>query len=129
MAKKIISSGHNVALLRVRNAMIQQAGYEVVTSKESAIILEMIEKQDFAAAVLCNSIPVHLRVHLSREIKKLKPALPLIIIFSEGEEQQLHALADHLVPSIHDAQVLLEAVTKAAGEPDPGLECSYLSAS
>lgn len=123
MAKKIISSGHNVALLRVRNALIQQAGYEVVTSKEGAIVLEMVEKQDFAAAVLCNSIPIQLRVHLAREIKRLKPALPLIIIFSDVEEQQLHALADHLVPSIQgvEQQALLEAISKAAGEPNAGL--------
>jgi DNA-binding response OmpR family regulator len=121
MAKKIISSGHNMALLRVRNAMIEQAGYEVVTSKEGAVVLDLIEKHDFAAAVLCNSIPIYLRVNLAREIKKLKPSLPLIILFSNGEEAQLRASADQLVPSIHGiAQLLLEAITKVAGKPDEG---------
>jgi hypothetical protein len=47
----------NVALLRVRNAIIQQAGYAVLTSKESAMVLEMAAKDHVGAVVLCSSIP------------------------------------------------------------------------
>jgi hypothetical protein len=49
MPKTIISSGLNVALLRVRNAIIQQAGYAVLTSKESAMVLEMAAKDHVGA--------------------------------------------------------------------------------
>ena len=80
MAKTIISSGHNIALLRVRNAIIQEAGYAVLTSKESAMILQMAKANHAAAVVLCSSIPVLLRANLARDLKKVRPNLPLIII-------------------------------------------------
>ena len=119
MAKTIISSGHNIALLRVRNAIIQEAGYAVLTSKESAMILQMAKANHAAAVVLCSSIPMLLRANLARDLKKVRPNLPLIIIYSDGEDEHLHRTADYLVPSIHGiAQPLLEAITKAAGDPE-----------
>jgi DNA-binding NtrC family response regulator len=122
MPKTIISAGLNVGLLRVRNAIIQQAGYAVLTSKESAMVLEMAEKDNARAVVLCNSIPVRLRANLARELKKVRPDLPVIAIYSDGEDEQLRPTADYLVPSIHGiAQPLLEAITKAAGDPEEEL--------
>jgi|1186.fasta_scaffold154787_2 DNA-binding NtrC family response regulator len=119
MAKTIISSGHNVALLRARNALIQQAGYAVVTSKEAAVVLEMVETHDFAAAVLCSSIPIHLRTTLARDLKVLKPDLPLIVIYADGEDDQLRPWANQLVQSSYGiAQPLIEAITAEAGDPD-----------
>jgi CheY-like chemotaxis protein len=119
MLTTIISSGLNAALLRVRNAIIQQAGYAVLTSKESAMVLNMAEKNHVGAVVLCSSIPVQLRVNLARELKKVRSDLPVIAIYSDGEEEHLRAIADYLVPSIHGiAQPLVEAITKAAGEPE-----------
>jgi DNA-binding NtrC family response regulator len=119
MSRTIISSGLNVALLRVRNAIIQQAGYAVLTSKESAMVLEMAGKDHVGAVVLCSSIPVQLRANLARELKKVRADLPVIAIYSDGEDEQLRPIADYLVPSIHGiAQPLVEAIAKAAGEPE-----------
>jgi DNA-binding response OmpR family regulator len=119
MPKTIISSGLNVALLRVRNAIIQHAGYAVLTSKESAMVLEMAAKNHVGAVVLCSSIPVQLRANLARELKKIRPDLPVIAIYAESEDQHLRNIADYLVPSIHGiAQPLVEAIAKAAGEPE-----------
>ena len=124
MAKTIISSGHNVALLRARNALIQQAGYAVVTSKEAAVVLEMVQTHDFAAAVLCNSIPLHLRTTLARDLKTLRPDLPLIVIYTDGEDGQLRPLANQLVPSSYGiAQPLIEAITAEVGDPDERAAC------
>lgn len=118
MPKTIISSGLNVELLRVRNAIIQDAGYAVLTSKESAMVLEMAERNHVSAVVLCNSIPVQLRANLARELKKIRPDLPVIVIYSENEDQHLRDIADYMVLSIHGiAQPLVEAIARAAGEP------------
>jgi len=119
MPKTIISSGLNVALLRVRNAIIQDAGYAVLTSKESAMVLEMAERNHVSAVVLCSSIPVQLRANLARELKKIRPDLPVIVIYSENEDEHLRHIADYMVLSIHGiAQPLVEAIAKAAGEPE-----------
>lgn len=77
MPKKILSTGHNTALLKVRNAVIQAAGYQVVTSKEVDLILDIARKRDFAAVVICSSIPAYQRKNLANELKRIKPGLPL----------------------------------------------------
>jgi len=79
----------------------------------------MAEKDHVGAVVLCSSIPVQIRAHLARELKKVRPNLPVIAIYSDGEAEYLHGVADYLVPSIHGiAQPLVEAIAKAAGEPE-----------
>src|SRR5579859_6429221 len=85
MPKKIVSSGYNTALLRVRNADMEMAGYVVVTSKESSVIVDLLEKQAFDGAVICSSIPLDLRVELARTIKRAQPDLPLIVLYTDGE--------------------------------------------
>ncbi len=118
MKKTILSAGHNMALLRVRNAVIQQAGYAVISSHESAMVLQLLMRADVGAVVLCNSMPAALRLDLARKIKQIKPALPLVILYSDAEQAQFQGLTDHLVPSVHGfAQPLIEALTMAAGEP------------
>jgi hypothetical protein len=66
---------------------------------------------------------VQLRANLARELKKVRPDLPVIAIYSDGEDEHLRAIADYLVPSIHGiAQPLVEAIAKAAGEPEESNE-------
>jgi hypothetical protein len=60
LQKKILSIGHNFDLLRFRNTVIQNAGFHVITTKETALVLEVVRKQDFDAGVICNSFPTHL---------------------------------------------------------------------
>jgi len=118
MKKTILSAGHNIGLLRVRNAVIQQADYAVITTQESAMVLELLKRADLGAVVLCNSMPAALRLDLARKIKQTRPALPLVILHSDAEKAQFQTLTDHLVPSVHGfAQPLIEALTVAAGKP------------
>lgn len=88
----------SIPLLCVRNSIIQQAVYAVLTSKESAMVLEMVEKTASRLWCLCNSIPVQLRANLARELKKVRPDLPVIAIYSDGEDEHLRATVDYLVP-------------------------------
>ncbi|HVH85779.1 MAG TPA: hypothetical protein VM912_03590 [Terriglobales bacterium] len=117
--RTILSAGHNSALLRARNALIQTAGYQVVTTRESGLLLELVRKKHFDAVVLCSSIPAHLRKNMARELKELKPALPLIVLCSAAEQRQFQSLADETVIAEHGvSQPLLQAISRAAGGPD-----------
>jgi DNA-binding NarL/FixJ family response regulator len=117
--KTILSGGHNSALLRSRNALIQSAGYRVVTTRESSLILDLATKQHFDAVVLCSSIPALLRKNLARELKTLKPTLPLVILCSAAEQNEFSNVAAELVLSEHGvSQPLLEAISRVAGEPE-----------
>jgi len=43
---KILSIGHNVARLRIRNTAIKNPGYQVTTTRETAVVLDLARKQD-----------------------------------------------------------------------------------
>jgi DNA-binding response OmpR family regulator len=117
--KTILSGGHNSALLRSRNALIQSAGYQVVTTRESNLILELAKKQHFDAVVLCNSIPALLRKNIVRELKRSRPMLPLVILCSAAEQNEFSNLGAEIVLSEQGvSQPLLEAISKVAGEPE-----------
>ena len=61
LRKRILSIGHNLALLRFRNAVIQDAGYQVTTTKEIGVVMGLAGNLDFVAVVICSSIPASLR--------------------------------------------------------------------
>ncbi len=120
LQKKILSIGHNFDLLRFRNAVIQNAGYQVITTKETALVLQVVSKQNIDAVVICNSVPAHLKENIARELKRLKPNLPLIIICSDHERNRLKNLAEEVViaPRGASQQPLIEAIGRVAGRPD-----------
>ena len=117
--KQILSAGSNAALLRLRNSFIQTAGYHVVTTKESQLVVEIAAQQPFDAVVLCNSMPLRVREELARELKKRIPTVPLVIICEHEEQRSFHELADKVVVAEHGvSQPLMEAIFQVAGDPD-----------
>ena len=122
MQKKILSAGHNFALLRVRNTLLEQAGHHVTTTREIQLIPELIRKDHFSAVVICSSVPMHLREILAQEVKRSKPAVPLVVICAhEKELDHFRRLAEETVlAALGISQALLEAVTRVAGQPVAG---------
>jgi CheY-like chemotaxis protein len=117
--RKILSAGHNAALLRLRNNIIETAGYHVVTTKESKVLLQLAEAEQFDAVVLCSSIPVHLQQVIVREIKQRKPDLPVVVICPRPEQERFQRLADATIPAEFGiSQPLVEAIAHCAGGID-----------
>jgi DNA-binding response OmpR family regulator len=118
LQKKILSAGHNVNRLRLRNIVIQNAGYQVVTTKETRLILELAARQEFDAIVICSSIVAFLREQIARDLKRLKPSVPLIIICDhdceKDEEKRLRRVADEVViaPPTESQQGVLDAIER-----------------
>jgi len=117
MRRRILSFGHNSTLLRLRNAVIQSAGHEVITTKETTLVLELARKQDFDAVVICNSIPVVLREAIARQLKRLKPEIPLIILCEEEECNRFKTLAEIVIaPPAFSQDPLLHAITRVTNK-------------
>jgi DNA-binding NtrC family response regulator len=117
--KNILSAGHNSAVLRLRNAVIETAGYRVVTTKESQLLLELAQNRDFDAVVLCNTIPTDLRESVVRELKSLRPNLPVVVLCHPREESRFENLADAVVVAQHGtSQPLIEALSKCVNDPE-----------
>jgi len=119
--KRILSAGHNTGLLRVRNSLIEAAGYHVVTTKESGLLLDLLAKQHFDAVVLCSSIPAHIQENIARNVRALHPKVPLIVICSQDDEPRLRALSHATILAEHGvSQPLLEAISRLAGDSENG---------
>jgi DNA-binding response OmpR family regulator len=114
LQKRILSIGHNFALLRFRNVAIQNAGYQVTTTKETELAVELASKQDFAAVVICSSVPGHLRENIARELRRLRPILSVIVICEEGERDCLKGLAQEVVSAPHPGsqQPVIDAIKR-----------------
>jgi DNA-binding response OmpR family regulator len=105
--------------LRLRNSFIETAGYQVVTTKESALLLDLATKQDFDAVVLCSSIPARTQENIARDLKKVKPNLPLVIICAADDQHRFAGLAQAVVVAEDGvSQPLMEAIFSLAGDPD-----------
>jgi DNA-binding response OmpR family regulator len=98
---KILSIGHNLQRLRVRNSAIENAGYHVVTTRETELVFDLIRKQKFNAIVICSSIPARLRENIARELKRLKRNPPLIVLCEDGESDCFQGLAREVVYAPH----------------------------
>ncbi|PYX08143.1 MAG: hypothetical protein DMG88_11745 [Acidobacteria bacterium] len=116
MAKRILSTSWNPAILKTRNWVIESAGYDVVTTRESRMFLRLAEEQHFDAALIGDSIPIHLRVQLAKDAKQLKPSLPLVIICRAGEESRVRDYAQTIVKSTDKPELLIRAIQSAAGD-------------
>jgi DNA-binding NarL/FixJ family response regulator len=114
---RILSIGHNLVRLRLRNAAIQKAGYHVVTTRETAIVLDLARKQNFDAIVICSSIPPHLREHIARELKRLRAIPPLIVICEGHEPDCFRGLAEEVVyvPHTGSQQPVIDAIGRVVG--------------
>ena len=111
---RILSVGHNFLLLRERNAAIQNAGYQVVTTRESDLVGELAEQKKFDAIVLCSSIPAHLRRTMALELRRLKALPPLIVLCLPDERDCFDDLADQVLtmPRSGSHQPLINAIAQ-----------------
>ena len=80
-------------------------------------MLDLAHKQDFDAVVVCSSIPLYLRENIVRELKRLRPTLPLIVICEEGERDCFHGLATEVVyaPEKGPQQPVIDAIRLVVG--------------
>ena len=83
-------------------------------------MLDLAHKQDFDAVVVCSSIPLYLRENIVRELKRLRPILPLIVICEEGEHDCFHGLATEVVyaPQKGPQQPLIDAIRLVTGRQE-----------
>ncbi|HKU25682.1 MAG TPA: hypothetical protein VJQ54_09435, partial [Candidatus Sulfotelmatobacter sp.] len=72
MKTKILSTGHNLAALKTRNTVLEEAGYQVTTTRDTGLVSELVAKDHFEAVVICNSVPDYLRENLARELRRLR---------------------------------------------------------
>jgi DNA-binding NtrC family response regulator len=120
MPKRILSTSRNVAVLRTRNLVLQSAGYEVVTTRDSDEFIRLLADEPFDAVVLGDSIDLGARIQLAGKCRQCKPHTPVIAFFkTPAEAQQLLPYTHSLIGSLDGPERLIDAVRAAVGDENP----------
>jgi DNA-binding NtrC family response regulator len=117
MAKRVLSTSWDAAVLKTRNLLIENAGYEVMTTRKGDAFLKLLREEHFDVAVVGDSIVLDARVNLVTRAKLLKPDLPLVVLVrTAAEAQHFLAVADYVVEALRGPEELIAAVRAAAGD-------------
>jgi DNA-binding NtrC family response regulator len=100
--------------------ILKDLGYRTTTAESAELALDLVRKDDFDAVLLDFKLPGMDGVSLYREIKRLRPSIPAIMITalagSDGAQQAFNAGTwDVLRKPVHIPEMLdkLEQATKA----------------
>ena len=82
-AKSILTISRDPPLQSTRTLILQQAGYTVCAALNDKDAIGFVEAPNALDLVLlCHSVPEASRVFLVNEIKKLKPKLPILMLYN-----------------------------------------------
>ena len=109
---KILWTDDEIDLLKPHILFLQDKGYFVDTASNGDDALEKIENEDFDLMFLDENMPGLSGLEVLNRIKKLKPALPVIMITKSEEEDIMDAaigskISDYLIKPVNPKQILL----------------------
>ena len=82
-AKSILTISRDQPLQSTRTLILQQAGYRVSAALNDKDAMGFVEAPNSLDLVLmCHSVPEASRIFLAAEIKKLKPKLPILMLYN-----------------------------------------------
>src|SRR5947209_15472787 len=76
----ILSVGFDLALLRIRDAVLRSAGHEYIEATTLEEALLAFDKENVLLVILCHSIPADARRGLCRTIKRKDPQVPVLAL-------------------------------------------------
>src|SRR5205085_4328697 len=88
-AKSILTISRNQPLQSTRTLVLEHEGYTVsaaVSDKDAMAFVEAPGALDLV--LMCHSVPESSRIFLVSEIKKLKPNLPILMLYNGRSEER-----------------------------------------
>lgn len=100
--------------------LILSGRYDLVFAENGVEALETLKSMSPAAVLLDIKMPKLHGLEILKEIKKLRPALPVIIVTgyqsAEIAQESIHAGAADYIPKPFDAAKILEALAAVTGK-------------
>jgi DNA-binding NtrC family response regulator len=109
----ILSVSSHSATQITRNLILERAGYRVIGAGDLKEALQLFEEKDVDAVLLADSINAEYREELGTTLKRLKPAVPIVMLCNLGDSRRLRQIADEQVETEDGPQSLLEALARA----------------
>ena len=105
---KVISTGSDPELLWLRNAVLQSAGFDVMTTASADDALQRIRDQDCGVLLLCYSLSEPARNRLTETFRKCCPHGRIVAITNKKMDKP--EVADALVYGVEGPEALIEAI-------------------
>jgi DNA-binding response OmpR family regulator len=112
MAANILWADDEIDLLKPHIMFLEQKGYAVDTSNNGDEAIDMVKDKHYDLVFLDENMPGISGLETLTEIKKLKPALPIIMITKSEEETLMETaigrnISDYLIKPVNPNQILL----------------------
>ncbi len=109
---KILWTDDEIDLLRAHIIFLEQKGYDVVTANNGDKAIELVKEQNFDIIFLDENMPGISGLQVLAEIKKMYPAIPVIMITKSEEENIMDKaigakITDYLIKPVNPNQILL----------------------
>src|SRR5271165_3557461 len=98
--------------LRVRQLVLASAGYEVLTASSGEAGLEVLKQNPVDLVIADHFLSGKTGTEIAREIKELKPEVPILIVSASAEKPSGLEFADGFLPKGEAPDVLLQAIAR-----------------
>ena len=105
---KIVSVGGDHELLWLRNAVLQSAGFKVLTTEDESTALEQISQMDCGVLLVCYSLPPPVRNRLAKSFREKCPDGRIIAIANRKIEKP--EFADAFVYGLEGPETLISTI-------------------
>jgi len=109
---KIVSVGAYPELLWLREAVLKNAGFDVLSTTDENVALLRIRDGHCGVLLMCYSLPIQLRGQLSAMFRQHCPQGKIVLISNQVVEKM--PFADEVVYGVDGPEVLIDAVRKPA---------------
>lgn len=92
-ARVVLCVDDEVSALKLRCLVLSSAGYQVVTATDGAAAMELFGRVQVDLVITDHSLPGLTGAQLASEIKRMKPAIPIVLFsgFPEAPPGSEHA--------------------------------------
>jgi CheY-like chemotaxis protein len=98
--------------LRVRRILLTTAGYNVITSASGEVGLELFKQDAVDLVVADHFLTDKTGTEIAREMKTLKPHVPILIVSAAADTPEGIEFADLFLPKGEAPEKLLEAIAR-----------------
>jgi two-component system, OmpR family, response regulator CpxR len=98
--------------LRVRKLVLGSAGYEVLVAASGEAGLEALKQNPVDLVIADHFLSAKTGTEIAREMKELKPKVPILIVSASAEEPAGLEFADGFLPKGDAPDVLLATIAR-----------------
>jgi len=109
----ILHFGYDPLLTDARIAVLEDAGYEVITADTSAAAMRVLRTRRVHLIVACHSVPPEELQFTVRHMRLLRPKVPILVVHVGGLVDPQRALADACVDGLRGPEHLLSQVASS----------------